>query len=124
MVTMVSHVYVLYILICLLQLPLFLTLYSLGYQAYFNVLEPRPELQIKNASMLMVFAKSQQKFNAESGCMFAVAGWYAVLYLLLRTTSEETELCTDDSALHLMDENLHFKLQFQRVCFWLFMWLQ
>ena len=141
-------IYCFFILLCVLQLPIFITLLSLGHHISCAVLRPRSDLWVSSnnngnnsnnndndnndtsnysdtvQSAMVVFDEERLYLGSSLSCMFGLAAIFGVMYMVLTNIDERAEfLNQEDAAAQVTDEcNAHLAVQIQRVCFWVFVW--
>ena len=129
-------VYALYIFACTLQLPVFITLYSVGFRTRVWLLQELPGVRVASPAnrTMAVFQVAQHAADVDVGLMCAVAGLFGVLYMVLTRHSDEFLTLSDagppspDSDFGLTapptpeEAQARLCLQALRVCFWAFVW--
>ena len=140
-------VYVVYIFLCIMQLPVFITLYSVGYRIHsWSLHELKGVHLLDPANQTMaVFRIDDRPSDLDAALMCGVAGLFGVLYMLLTNAdhhrlSNEFLIQSDagpssSSSLHFDDlvgasvllnpdeAYAHRCLHTIRACFWIFAWL-
>ena len=140
--------YVLYIVMCAMQLPLLLALLASGWHAECELLQPRLDLSVvsamdtnNNNTRLVVFERARRSMDPEILGTAVLAGAWSVAYMMLTTLVAEPGRDADDAdpSAFLMqpDASLsetpvvgeepvvaHRAIQVVRVCFWWFVGMQ
>ena len=80
--------YILYLVLCVLQLPALLALLAAGWHAEKEFLAPRTDLFVDNnatTAAMVVFQSTRYGMDPELLCTAVVAGAYSVMFMMLST---------------------------------------
>ena len=131
-------IYIVYIVLCALQLPVLLALLASGWHAECELLQPRLDLSVEapsNATLFVVFERARRSMDPEILVVAVLAGAWSVAYMMLTTLVAEPAADDADPSAFLMqpDASLcetpivgedpvvaHRAVQVVRVCFWWF----
>lgn len=116
-------IYAVYLALCVLQLPVFLTLWSHGAHALRGpTLVPRPEMSVnRTLDRWIVFeVRNDQTLDTEVGMACAAAVLWACVYMTIFSLESERAVNYVDVRAHTMIEDTQLRrcLEASRVLFW------